>query len=280
MEHAADAVELYRFEPRRSIEGWRLIREPRLLKQLGVEEPPGRFEPGEIDPTSLYALIDGSLRRLEVRGIDGYVRLYIPRPGVPPTLLLNGLVMHRVKESNPLDDAYAKVRAARLRRGMRILDVCTGLGYTVRAELDAGASHVVTIEVSEAVLLLAQYNPYSHHLADPRVTLILGDATRVIRKLRDGYFHRVIHDPPRFNVAGDLYSLDFYRELFRVLRPGGILFHYTGEPMRRRGRGHGPIVRGVIERLRRAGFHVLGYDERALGVVARKPRQAPVSGNP
>ena len=45
-------------------------------------------------------------------------------------------------------------------------------------------------------------------------------------------FGAVLHDPPRFGLAGELYSQAFYDELARVLRPGGRLFHYTGTPNR------------------------------------------------
>jgi predicted methyltransferase len=46
----------------------------------------------------------------------------------------------------------------------------------------------------------------------------------------------------------------------------GVLFHYTGEP-----RLHGPsIIKGIAERLRIAGFRVLGFDKSALGFIAVK----------
>ena len=213
----------------------------------------------------------GSVEPLTVYD-NGYLQLrFLPESG-ETTLMIDGVLMHRVQGTTPRLDAAAKARAARIARGSVVLDVCTGLGYTALAALRLGAARVYSIELRLDVLQLAQHNPLSWGLGDPRVALLLGDATRVVRFLKDNVFDRVIHDPPRFSIAGDLYSLDFYSELFRVLRPGGVLFHYTGEPMRRRGRGHGPIVRGVIERLRRAGFQVVGYDTRALGVVARKPR--------
>ena len=78
-----------------------------------------------------------------------------------------------------------------------------------------------------------------------------------------------MHDPPRFSGStGDLYSLEFYKELHRVLKPRGLLFHYTGEPRRR---GAPSILKGIRERLEKAGFRVLYYDEDAQGYVAAKP---------
>ncbi len=221
-------------------------------------------------PEHYYLAASGRLLPLELR-LGDYMRLHSPRPG-PPTLMINGIVMHRVAETDPLRDAEAKIRAARVGRRHRVLDICTGLGYTAAASLSRGA-RVVTIELRREVLAMAEANPYASRLGLENATIIRGDAVEVVEALADEAFHRVVHDPPRFNVAGELYSASFYRQLYRVLKPGGILFHYTGEPMKTRGRGHGPVVRGVIERLRSTGFQVLGYDANALGVVARKPRR-------
>ena len=63
---------------------------------------------------------------------------------------------------------------------------------------------------------------------------------------------RIVHDPPRFGIAGELYSQVFYDHLARVLRKGGRLFHYTGTPNRlTSGRD---VPREVATRLGKAGF--------------------------
>jgi predicted methyltransferase len=62
----------------------------------------------------------------------------------------------------------------------------------------------------------------------------------------------ILHDPPRFGIAGELYSAAFYAELSRVLRRKGRLFHYTGAPNKlTSGRD---VPREVSRRLREAGF--------------------------
>ncbi|ENN96284.1 SAM-dependent methyltransferase, partial [Methanocaldococcus villosus KIN24-T80] len=73
---------------------------------------------------------------------------------------------------------------------------------------------------------------------------------------------------PRFSLAGHLYSEEFYRELYRVLKPGGRLFHYVGNPGKKyRGKD---LQKGVMERLRKVGFKEVKKVEKALGVVAKK----------
>ena len=80
-------------------------------------------------------------------------------------------------------------------------------------------------------------------------------------------FGAVLHDPPSMSLAGDLYSGVFYRELYRVLKFGGRLFHYIGDPRSAFGSG---VTRGVIRRLGEAGFVKIELKPRAYGLTARK----------
>ena len=62
----------------------------------------------------------------------------------------------------------------------------------------------------------------------------------------------MLHDPPRFGIAGELYSQVFYDHFARVLRRGGRLFHYTGAPNRlTSGRD---VPREVARRLEKLGL--------------------------
>lgn len=112
-----------------------------------------------------------------------------------------------------------------------------------------------SFERNPDVLWLRELNPWSPEgsgEADARLQLELGDVTRKIGELADAAFDAVLHDPPRFAIAGELYSLEFYCELARVLKGGGRLFHYTGAPNSvARGRN---LAKEVESRLRRAGF--------------------------
>ncbi len=139
--------------------------------------------------------------------------------------------MHRTKEVNPLQDTRNKVNAVKPEEGETVLDTCMGgLGYTAIEASKRGA-YVITVEKDKNVIELARINPWSRELfTGGKVQVIQGDVFEVVRRFRDGSFDVVIHDPPRFSLAGQLYSGEFYRELYRVLRPGGRLFHYVGNP--------------------------------------------------
>ncbi len=217
---------------------------------------------------AVWVSASGEARVLELRS-GGYYKI-LPVRGAPPTLEIDGIHMHRIWGTDPLRDTLAKMRAARVRRGHRVLDTCMGLGYTAILSLRRGAAHVVTIEVDDNVIALAEYNPWSRDLASDGIDVVRGDAARVVWELREGYFDRVIHDPPRLSPrTGDLYGAEFYSRLYELLRPGGVLFHYTGEPGKRRRLG---VPGHVAGRLQRVGFRVVGFDEEAKGVVAVKPR--------
>lgn len=187
----------------------------------------------------------------------------LPTPGAPG-LLLSGFVMHRIKEIDPYQHAQRMLAALAPVRGA-VLDTTMGLGYTaIGAARSAGS--VVTIEVDPGVEAMARLNPWSQELFDnSRITRIRGDACEIVPTFSPGQFERIMHDPPALQLAGELYSGAFYRELRRVLQRGGRLFHYTGDPRSRVG---GSIVRGVQRRLQEAGFARVQVRVQAYGIVA------------
>ena len=234
-----------------------------------------------LDPGSLPALRGGRLRRgrvcyaieggeaypVEVRG-EHYYKLLPVGIGEAPTLEIDGIHMHRVKGSTPWRDSRFKVELARVKRGSRVLDVGTGLGYTAVQCLLKGAEEVDTIEADENVLWIASRNPWSRGLADERVNIIVGRAEDVAGLLPKSYYDRIIHDPPRLTrQTGTLYSLGFHRMLYELLKPGGVIVHYTGEPGRKRGLN---LPGRVASRLRSAGFHSVRYVSHAQCVIASK----------
>jgi len=212
-------------------------------------------------------LIKNDVFKIEIRSKYKYYKLMVPRENCPPTLEISGIHMHRIVDTDPWRDSMSKVKLARIRSGMNVLDVCTGLGYTAIHSRLRGANYVLTIEKDPYVLEIAKANPWSRRLADPQIDIILDDATQVIPELESESFHAIIHDPPRFSLAGELYSFEFYQELYRVLKKGGILFHYTGTPGSKYRRMS--FMKGVAQRLRKAGFTVV-YAKKALGILGIK----------
>ncbi len=219
------------------------------------------------DASSVYFIRNGGVYKVAIAG-EHYYKLV---PTIPPTIEINGVRMHRTKEVNPLQDTRNKVNAVKPKEGESVLDTCMGLGYTAIEASKRGA-YVITIEKDPNVIKLARINPWSRELfTGGKVQVIQGDAFEVVKKFRPKSFDVVIHDPPRFSLAGKLYSGEFYFELFRVLKPGGRLFHYVGNPGKKYRRKD--LQKGVMERLRKVGFVGVKRVEEALGVVARKPER-------
>ena len=183
-----------------------------------------------------------------------------------PTMLIAGFTMHRIVDIDPLQDTLKKVATISPVAGS-VLDTATGLGYTA-IEAARTAQHVVTIELDPGAQQIARLNPWSQELFDnPKITQMMGDAFEVVPTFADAYFDRIIHDPPVFSLAGELYSGAFYQQLFRVLKRRGRLFHYIGDL---NSKSSGTISKGVLRRLQEAGFTRVVRKPEAYGVVAYK----------
>jgi hypothetical protein len=183
-----------------------------------------------------------------------------------PTMLVSGIPMHRIKGTAPYTDTLEKMRTVRPVVG-QVLDTATGLGYTA-IEAAKTAAKVTTIELDPAALEVCRCNPWSQGLfGNPKITQIIGDSFDVVLELDEATYTRIIHDPPAFALAGDLYSGEFYRALHRLLRNNGRLFHYVGDPESKSGHS---ITVGVMRRLEQAGFREVHRAPRAFGVTAVK----------
>jgi predicted methyltransferase len=216
--------------------------------------------------TVCFAVENGAIRKIQRFSphLDRFYSL-MPTAGAP-TLLVAGFPMHRIKESDPQRDTRQKIATIAPLRGA-VLDTATGLGYTAIAAAQT-AQRVVTIELDPTVLEIARLNPWSRALFDnPKIEQLIGDAFERVQSLDDATFARIIHDPPTFRLAGELYSGAFYRQLFRVLKPGGRLFHYIGNL--EHAAGHS-VARGVIRRLQENGFARVIPKPDAFGIVAYK----------
>jgi predicted methyltransferase len=127
---------------------------------------------------------------------------------------------------------------------------------------------VVTIEIDPVAHAIARRNPWSQALFEnPNIHQVIGDAFEEIGNFDPDSFSVIIHDPPMFSLAGDLYSLAFYRQAVRVLKHNGRMFHYIGDPESKSG---ARVTAGVVRRLQDAGFRRVNRAARAFGVVAYK----------
>jgi len=183
------------------------------------------------------------------RFTDSLVKL-VPTDWGPPTFEIDGIKMLPTAQVSPYDDAARKVALIQP-RGKVILDTCGGLGYFAAWCLQGGAARVLSFEKNPDVIWLRSLNPWSP-APGGGLTLTPGDIVEQVTQLPDASCDAILHDPPRFGIAGELYSQAFYAQLARVIKRKGRLFHYTGTPNKLTS---GRDVPGeVAQRLRRAGF--------------------------
>lgn len=212
-----------------------------------------------------FEIVDGQpIAIQQFSEATGYMRSLAATRGAP-TMLVSGIPMHRIKNTDPMQDTREKVDSLGTIHG-KVMDTATGLGYTAILAAKK-ADKVVTVEIDPVAIEIAKRNPWSRELFDnPKIEIVVGDIDEKIDEFQPGEFSAIIHDPPTFQFAGELYSLNFYSKLFRVLSRKGTLFHYIADPESKLGER---MTKGVMKRLHEAGFRNVDRRPRAYGVVAR-----------
>jgi predicted methyltransferase len=212
---------------------------------------------------TIYHWVDGMFEPV-ARYTHALIKL-VPTQWGPPTFEIDGIKMLPTAQVSPYADAQRKVGLVEP-RGRIVLDTCGGLGYFAAWCVHGSAAQVLSYEKNPDVIWLRGLNPWSPPVAGP-LTLTQGDIVVHIATLAAASVDAILHDPPRFGIAGELYSQVFYDQLGRVLKRRGRLFHYTGTPNRlTSGRD---VPREVAQRLQRAGFDT---EFNGDGVLATKRR--------
>lgn len=205
---------------------------------------------------------DGSAFAPVARFDSSLIKL-VPTEWGPPTFEIDGIKMLPTARVSPYLDAGRKVDLIQP-QGKVVLDTCGGLGYFAAWCLQGQARHVLSYEKNLDVIWLRSLNPWSPQVGN-RLAFTPGDIAEEITALADGSVDAILHDPPRFGIAGELYSQAFYEQLARVIRRKGKMFHYTGTPNKLTS---GRDVPGeVVNRLRHTGFVT---ELRGDGVLAVK----------
>lgn len=219
----------------------------------------------KIKENSYYIIESGHLQKLAFFSDESNFYYKLMPTADWPTITLSSTPMHRWVIVSPKEDTLSKIKEISPVKG-RVLDTCCGLGYTAIMSAKE-ADEVYTFEKDEYVMHIAKFNPYSQELFDnKKIRLSKGDICKIIYKLEREFFDRIVHDPPTFKYAPELYSLEFYKQLFRVIKKDGILYHYAPWP-HRKGK---PLYPRIIRNLKEAGFRNAKYSKESSGVVAQK----------
>lgn len=196
-----------------------------------------------------------------------FYKMVFTAPARPPTIEIGGIKMHVTKGADPSQDTRNKIDTFGKLSGT-VLDTCLGLGYTaIACARRKQVEKVLVCEADPNVYHFCRENPWSQSLfGNDKIQVVLMPAQELVSRAPDSYFTAIVHDPPRFALAPELYSENFYHEVFRVLKRGGELYHYTGNPNQRVRKK--ALLIHTRELLNRTGFRQV--KQAYFGVVARK----------
>ncbi|MBI3035600.1 SAM-dependent methyltransferase [Candidatus Woesearchaeota archaeon] len=215
--------------------------------------------------TSCFLIKDNSILKIQLfsEQTNKFYKL-VPTKNAP-TIEISGIRMHVTKEMTPMEDTKKKIGSIMPIKGV-VLDTCMGLGYTAILA-SKYADFVFTCERDENVLEIAQLNPWSRELFNSKkISVLKAGIFNEIKIFKNNMFDAVIHDPPRLSLATELYSLDFYKQIFRALKKNSNIYHYTGSPGSKNRKIN--LAKNVAERLKTAGFK--GIKRAHYGLTARK----------
>jgi spermidine synthase len=111
------------------------------------------------------------------------------------------------------------------------LGICLGSGQSFGALLLYPITRLDVVDISAEIveLSLERFAPYNHGLGtDPRVRFHLDDGRHFVERSGDGSYDVVSMEPPPPTADGvfSLYSLEFYEEVRRILRDGGVFMQW------------------------------------------------------
>jgi tRNA U34 5-methylaminomethyl-2-thiouridine-forming methyltransferase MnmC len=143
-----------------------------------------------------------------------------------------------------------KIKELALSGHVKILDICSGLGYNSAMAID------VALEVNPAckiTIIGLEYDPeiinkiqevdppikafkYYKKLSSQNlttinnnisITFILGDARETIKSQPNDYFDAIFFDPFSPKTAPEMWQIPFFKETYRVMRDNAILATYS-----------------------------------------------------
>lgn len=175
----------------------------------------------------------------------------------------------RIKYAEPAD----------IKKGDVILDFCFGLGYNTLAALKICNDITVTaLELDEEILseipslevpkgyeaqqelICKAVSNANNDILDEKINIILGDASKEIELLDNDTFNAILFDPFSPRKHEELWSLDVFKQCYRVMKKGGKLTTYS-------------CARWIRDNMREAGFEVIDgpiFGRRSSSTIAIK----------
>ena len=168
--------------------------------------------------------VQSDYQRVEVYNTQAYGNM----------LTLDGMVMTTEKDEYVYHEMITHVPLLTHPNPKRALIIGGGDGGTAREMLrHESLEEVVMVEIDEKVIeACRQHLPgISSALDHPRLNLIVDDGIKYVRATADESFDLIVVDSTDpVGPAEGLFSVDFYKEVYRILSPDGIMVTQSESP--------------------------------------------------
>lgn len=154
---------------------------------------------------------------------------------------------YHCKTVGALEESYIKyAQPLNIKSGDNILDFCFGIGYNTIAALKICNQITVTaLELDNKILneILTNQVPNEYieqnkivqkalrnninNIKNEKIKIIIGDAKEEIKKLPSQSFNGILFDPFSPGKHKELWSLEVFKECFRILKNKGRLTTYS-----------------------------------------------------
>lgn len=169
--------------------------------------------------------------------------------------------------SGALEEAFEKfAKPCKLKNGMKVLDVCFGLGYNSLAAISLANVEIIALENNPEILKIKDITlPINYKIKNKdleknyekikkaaenlkyednqaKIKIILGDARKTVKKLNEK-FDVVFLDPFSPKKCPELWTEEFFNDICKLMKKGAVLATYS-------------CARIVRDNLKNAGFVV------------------------
>jgi spermidine synthase len=167
-----------------------------------------------------------------------FQRIVLTRRGDDLRLYLNGNLQFSSRDEYRYHEALVQPALARVASPRRVLILGGGDGLAAREVLrHPGVQSLTLVDLDPEMTRLFSQSPVLNALnggalTDPRMRVINADGFRWAREAREQYDAVIVDfpDPVDFSV-GKLYTETFYREVKRLIAPGGIAAVQSTSPL-------------------------------------------------
>lgn len=188
---------------------------------------------------SIYERSDVDVRKKEgLKPVTGW--LHLPRDSGEVVILEHGMkilvdVVNGHKTGFYLDQRDSRATAGRLAKGKTVLNCFSYTGTFALSCLNAGASHVTNVDMSDLALKTADRNLALNGIEPEHALHVKQDVFKLLREYKEQgkLFDMVILDPPKFadSKAQLMQAARGYKDINRVamqlVKPGGLLLTFS-----------------------------------------------------